>query len=186
MHRQLLLQKLRSHAAVDPHEELMRLRIIEFVEHHPDCFQRSLLIGHITASALIVNPQRTKTLLTYHHKLEKWLQLGGHSDGDSDTLNVALREAEEESGLKGIVAVSENIFDVDVHPIPGWKDEPAHVHYDVRFLFQADDSQQLTISNESKDLAWIPLERITEYTTEESVLRMARKIGPGFRLHASG
>lgn len=180
MHRQLLLNKLRTHIAADAHEESMRRQIVDFVEHHPDCFERSLLIGHITASALIVNPSRTKTLLTHHHTLDKWLQLGGHSDGDPDTLTVALREAKEESGLKGIVAVSENIFDVDVHAIPARKNEPEHFHFDVRFLFQADDTEPLTISSESNDLAWIPLERVTDYTTEESVLRMMRKIGSGF------
>ncbi|MEW5798890.1 MAG: NUDIX hydrolase [Bacteroidota bacterium] len=176
MHRNLLLGKLKEHRGIDPHEESMRLRIIEFVEKYPNCFERSLHIGHITGSAMIVNRLRTKTLLTHHHKLEKWLQLGGHSDGDPDTLNVALREAEEESGLKGIIAVSEKIFDVDVHLIPARKHEPEHFHFDVRFLFEADDAQPLSISNESKDLAWITLERIAEYTTEESVLRMVRKI----------
>lgn len=176
MHRQLLLNKLKEHHGVNAHEEAMRLRIIEFVENNPDCFERSLLIGHITGSAMIVNKQRTHTLLTHHHSLDKWLQLGGHSDGDANTLNVALREAKEESGLERIVAVSENIFDVDVHVIPARNKVPEHFHYDIRFLFEADDTQPLSMSNESKDLAWIPLNRIKEYTTEESVLRMVRKI----------
>lgn len=176
MHRNILLAKLKEHRGIDPHEESMRLHIIEFVEQYPDCFERSLHIGHITGSAMIVNGLRTKTLLTHHHKLEKWLQLGGHSDGDPDTLNVALREAEEESGMKGIVAVSEKIFDVDVHSIPARKDEPEHFHYDVRFLFEANDTLPLLMSSESKALAWIPLDRIADYTTEESVLRMVRKI----------
>lgn len=176
MHRQLLLEKLKEHRGIDAHEESMRLHIIEFVEKYPDCFERSLRVGHITGSAMIVNRMRTKTLLTHHHKLEKWLQLGGHSDGDPDTLHVALREAEEESGVKGIVAVTEKIFDVDVHTIPARKNEPEHFHYDVRFLFEADDTLPLLMSSESKDLAWIPLDRITDYTREESVLRMVRKI----------
>jgi 8-oxo-dGTP pyrophosphatase MutT (NUDIX family) len=176
MHRQILLNKLKEYHGIDAHEETMRLRIIEFVEHNPNCFERSLLTGHITGSAMMVNKQRTHTLLTHHHSLDKWLQLGGHSDGDPDTLNVALREAEEESGVKGIVAVSEKIFDVDVHVIPAKNEVPEHYHYDIRFLFEADDAQPLTVSSESKDLAWIPLNSIEEYTTEESVLRMVRKI----------
>lgn len=154
----------------------MRVCIIEFVKSYPNCFDRSLLIGHITGSAFIINKGKNKTLLTHHHKLEKWLQLGGHSDGDPDTVNVALREAEEESGLKKIIPLSSEIFDVDVHEIPARKDEPAHFHYDIRFLFEADDSEPLVISSESKDLAWIPLDRIEEYTREESVLRMVRKV----------
>ncbi len=176
MHRDLLLSKLNGYQPFDTHEHSMLQRIVEFVKENPNCFERTLLIGHITASALIVNKQRTHMLMTHHHKLEKWLQLGGHSDGDPNPLNVALREANEESGVKGITPISEDIFDVDVHEIPARKNEPAHYHYDIRFLFEADDAQRLVLTNESKDLQWIPLERIEEYTTEESVLRMTRKI----------
>lgn len=176
MHRNLLLKKLHSYHPTDLHEIKMKQRIVDFVEANPDCFKRSLLIGHITASALIVNKTRTHTLMTHHHKLEKWLQLGGHSDGDPNPLNVALREAEEESGLKEIFPVSENIFDVDVHPIPARKTEPEHFHYDIRFLFDANDSHGLTMTTESKDLAWIALNEIERYTTEESILRMVRKL----------
>jgi 8-oxo-dGTP pyrophosphatase MutT (NUDIX family) len=176
MHRTGILQKLAAYQPADPHERSMHQRIVDFVTEHSDCFERSLLIGHITASALIINKERTHTLLTHHHKLEKWLQLGGHSDGDPDPLSVALREAEEESGLKSVKPVSEAIFDVDVHPIPARRHEPDHFHYDIRFLFEADDSEPLTISSESKDLAWVPLKEIENYTTEESILRMVRKI----------
>ncbi len=176
MHRNYLLEKLKNYSPADAYENEMREKIISFVHQNSDCFERTLLVGHITGSAFIVNKQRTHTLLTHHHKLNKWLQLGGHSDGDFNTLNVALREAEEESGLKNIVPISENIFDVDVHEIPARKNEPTHFHYDIRFLFETDSSQPLTISSESKDLAWIPLNDIENFTTEESVLRMVRKI----------
>lgn len=178
MHRDPLLHLLRSYRASDAHESAMRDRIIAFIEAHPDCFERSLLVGHITGSAMIVNRQRTHTLLTHHGKLDKWLQLGGHSDGDPDTLAVARREAEEESGLRGLAAVSDEVFDVDVHPIPARKLEPEHFHYDVRFLFEADDAEPLVITSESKELAWVPLAELERYTTEESMLRMARKIAP--------
>ncbi|MFA6469074.1 MAG: NUDIX hydrolase [Bacteroidota bacterium] len=176
MHRNPLLQKLHAYHPSDPHEIAMLQRIIAFVENHSDCFERSQLSGHITASALVVNQQRSHTLMTHHHKLEKWLQLGGHSDGDPNPLSVALREAEEESGIQGIVPISMEIFDVDVHPIPARKQEPEHFHYDIRFLFEADDAQALTITAESKDLAWIPLKQIGRYTMEESILRMVKKL----------
>jgi 8-oxo-dGTP pyrophosphatase MutT (NUDIX family) len=176
MKRQYLMDLLRAYSGADAHEESMRLRIIQFIEQFEDCFERTQQSGHITASALIVNAQRTRTLLTHHHKLEKWLQLGGHSDGDPDPLNVAMREAEEESGLKNVIPVSKTIFDVDVHTIPARKNEPEHFHYDIRFLFEADDTEPLIISAESKDLAWIPLAEIERYTTEESMLRMVRKV----------
>ena len=176
MHRNFLITKLNHYQPTDPYERSMRDRILQFVKGNSHCFERSLLIGHITGSAFIVNKQRTRTLMTHHRTLDKWLQLGGHSDGEWNTLNVALREATEESGIDLIIAVSENIFDVDVHVIPERKNEPEHFHYDIRFLFEADDSQAIHITDESNDLAWIPLERMDEYTTEESVLRMVRKI----------
>ena len=176
MHRNLLITKLNRHIPIDPHEYSMHERILIFVKTNPNCFDRALLIGHITGSAFIVNKKKTHTLMTHHQKLDKWLQLGGHSDGDPNTLNVALREAQEESGLKTIETISEEIFDVDVHEIPARKNEPAHFHYDIRFLFKADDMEQLIITNESKDLQWIPLNQMETYTTEESVLRMVRKI----------
>ncbi|KAF0138162.1 MAG: NUDIX hydrolase [Stygiobacter sp.] len=176
MHRTKLLFLLNNYFPEDVHENEMKNCIIFFVNENPSCFDRSLLVGHITASAMIVNHERTHSLFTHHTKLNKWLQLGGHSDGDSNTLNVALREAEEESGLKSIIPITENIFDVDAHEIPARKNEPAHIHYDIRFLFKADDNKPLLISSESKDLAWISLDDIERYTTEESVLRMVRKV----------
>jgi 8-oxo-dGTP pyrophosphatase MutT (NUDIX family) len=176
MHRELLLSELNRYQSSDARERSMLERILKFVQENPNCFERSLHIGHITASALIINKQKTHTLMTHHQKLDKWLQLGGHSDGEPNTLNVALREAIEESGLKTIEPISEDIFDVDVHDIPARKNEPAHFHYDIRFLFEADDKEKLIITNESNDLRWIPLDRMEEYTTEESVMRMVRKI----------
>ncbi len=176
MHRDLLVSKLNHYKPFDAHEHSMREQILSFVKENPDCFERTLLIGHITGSAFIVNKQQTYTLMTHHQKLNKWLQLGGHSDGDPDTMNVALREAMEESGLQKIIALTENIFDVDVHEIPARKNEPMHYHYDIRFLFEADDTQKLIVTSESKDLRWIPIEKIKDYTTEESVLRMVRKL----------
>jgi len=178
MHRRTLLERLARHRAADAHEEAMRQRIIAFAEAHPDCFERSLLAGHITGSAMIVDPARTRTLLTHHRKLGKWLQLGGHSDGDPDTLAVAEREAREESGLRSVRAVSDEVFDVDVHEIPARKDEPLHRHYDVRFLFEADPDEPLTLSSESRDLQWVPLSSVASLTGEESVLRMVRKLMP--------
>ncbi|MBW7887559.1 MAG: NUDIX hydrolase [Bacteroidetes bacterium] len=176
MQRNELLRKLKTYSPFDAHETSMAEKIISFIETHPACFERSLQIGHITGSSCIVNAMRTKTLLTHHAKLNKWLQPGGHSDGDADILRVALREALEESGMKQIVSVTDEIFDVDIHEIPERTNEPAHFHYDIRFLFEADERQPLKISSESKNLAWVSLSEIQHYTTEESVLRMVRKL----------
>jgi len=170
-----ILTKLKAYKGSDANEESMRLQLIEFVETHEDCFERTQLAGHVNGSAWIIDKDREFALLTHHAKLNKWLQLGGHSDGDPDTLNVATREANEESGLKSVVAVSPEIFDIDIHPIPARGDEPEHFHYDIRFMFYADKDEPFVISEESKDLAWVKLDKISELTDSESMLRMVRK-----------
>ena len=144
-----VLALLRAHAQLelDSHEAAMTAEIIRFVEAHADCLLRSCLPGHLTGSAWIVSPDRKRTLLTHHHKLDKWLQLGGHADGETDLLAVALREAREESGLTRLRAVSAEIFDCDRHLIPARGTEPAHYHHDVRFLLEADRDEPLAMSS---------------------------------------
>lgn len=175
--RDHVLALLRAHAAkpLDAHEAAMAADMIRFVEKHTDCAERSLKIGHLTGSAWIVDRERRRTLLTHHRKLDKWLQLGGHADGELDPLAVALREGREESGLTRLHAISEKIFDVDRHLIPARKTEPDHWHYDIRFMIEADPDEPLLISDESHDLAWIEIARMADYNAEESMMRMARK-----------
>jgi len=175
--RQTLLDELRSYRCSDPHEAAMRDRLAAFVELHPDAFERRLTIGHVTASAWVVDPSRTRTLLTRHRKLGKWLQLGGHVDGDPDLRAGALREAREESGLRSLRFADDAIYDLDVHAIPARQSEPEHEHYDVRFALFADPSEPLVLSDESEELAWIPLDLLAGYGADESVLRLARKTG---------
>lgn len=150
-------------------------RMIEFVRSNSDCMSRSLAIGHITASAWITDHERTHVLLTHHRRLDRWLQLGGHVDQGEYILDAALREAREESGLTTFAAVSPGIFDVDIHPIPPKKYEAAHLHYDVRFLLEADRTHPLTISSESKDVVWALADQVTDLNADESITRMAAK-----------
>ena len=121
----------------------------------------------------VLNMAGDRVLLAHHRKLERWLQPGGHSDGDPDTLAVALREAREESGLE-VRALDHAIFDIDVHRIPARGGEPAHLHFDVRFVVQA-EHDRFRVSEESHALAWVPAVGLDALTDEESVLRMARK-----------
>ena len=134
-----------------------------------------MLIGHVTGSALVLDLDRTHTLLTHHGKLDKWLQLGGHADGEANILEVALREVREESGIAAARPISSEIFDLDIHPIPARGAEPEHFHYDVRYLVEADRAHALTITSESKALEWVPLTEVGRLTCEESMLRMIRK-----------
>ena len=180
MHGNKLLTLLKNYQSTDPQEVIFTEQITKFVQENPDCFERSLLIGHVTGSAWIVDKSRQFTLLTHHRKLDKWFQTGGHCDGDSDVLNVALKEAQEETGLSDIQILSPNIFDIDIHEIPERKGIPAHLHYDVRFLFEADINEKFTVSSESTDLAWIALSKVSELNDSESIMRMVRKSNNSF------
>ena len=173
MHRRGLKALLAAYRRQWPEESDTVARFVAFVDAHPDCFHRSCRTGHITGSAWVVDAGGNRVLLTHHRKLGRWLQPGGHCDGDPDTLAVALREAREESGLE-VRALDESIFDVDVHPIPAHEDEPTHHHFDVRFLVRAEDDRY-RVSEESRALAWVPAEEVGSLTDRESVLRMARK-----------
>ena len=173
VHRSRLITELAAYAARFPGEAATVERFREFVGSHGDCFERTCLPGHVTASAWIVDPHRARVLLTLHRKLGRWLQPGGHSDGDADSLAVALREAREESGLD-LVAHATRPIDIDIHEIPARGGEPAHLHYDLRYALEA-RSETFTVSEESHDLAWVALDALEAFTTEESVLRMQRK-----------
>lgn len=174
MHRKKLLTLLEAHTPADTTEAAMLTTTIQFVKQHPDCFERSLLEGHITGSAWIVDKKRTMAVLVHHRKLERWFQPGGHCDGDSDVLNVAMKEAQEETGLD-VKPVGNQIFDVDVHLIPERRNEPAHYHYDIRFLLEADPAQSFQLSSESKELRWVSLEKVYLLNNSDSIMRMVRK-----------
>ena len=175
MDRQWLLERI-----LDYGQSAISDRFRSFIQAHEDCFERSLQIGHITGSAWLLNPPKTHVLLTHHKKLGQWLQLGGHSDGDPNTLQVALREAREESGINDIVPLNERIFDLDVHTIPARtladaSVEPEHLHYDVRFLLWCRSSDRITMSDESHDLRWVTPSEIQSLTQDPSVLRLRSK-----------
>ena len=175
MHRQPLLDLLDRYLLRYPAEGDTTLRFRDFVVQNPQCFERSLKEGHVTGSAWILDSTGEKTLLTHHRKLNLWLQPGGHADGNSDVLAVAMQECREETGLSSFTAISTEIFDLDIHGIPARKEDPAHYHYDVRFLIRDESGEAFVVSEESHDLAWVPLERLEDYTTEWSMRRMRDK-----------
>ena len=147
----------------------------ELLDDGQDPFVRERLAGHFTASSWLVDRSGTRVLLTHHRKLERWLQLGGHADGDRDLSNVALREAEEESGLTGL-RVEPELFDLDRHWIPERKDVPGHWHYDARYVVHAGENEAYVVSEESHDLAWRSIGAIlSDPESDESMLRMATK-----------
>ena len=173
MHRIKLLEGLAVYRETYKSESGSVDRFTDFVESSTNCFSRENLFGHVTGSAWILSPDHTKVLLTHHKKLNRWLQLGGHSDGESNTLQVAMREAKEESSLV-VNPVDDLIFDIDIHEIPVRGSDPQHLHFDVRFLFESTGTK-FRVSSESNALSWAPLMGLEKYSIEESVLRMREK-----------
>ena len=172
MHRNKLLRLLDRYEADHPAEDAARFRA--FVERQPRCFERDCWDdGHVTGSALVLDADHSAMLMTLHAKLGKWLQLGGHADGDADPLAVACREAREESGL-AVAPLSSDAIDLDIHTIPARGTDPAHFHYDVRFLLVAEPAP-LVVTHESVALKWVPLAALERVTREASILRMVAK-----------
>ncbi len=185
MHRRPLLDMLARYRAVFPAEGEMIDRISALVESCSECFHRTCRPGHITGAAWIISADHRRCLLTHHRKLDRWLQLGGHADGQWHVEDVALREAREESGLVGFdfVPIDGMLIplDVDVHDIPARYDsagrliEDAHQHHDLRFLLIAHPDQPLRCSDESHEVAWFTPDEVARLTDEDSVLRMLYK-----------
>ena len=166
---------LSEYAARWPAEAATVARFVALLDDREDPFRRERLAGHFTASAWLVDRGGTRVLLTHHRKLDRWLQLGGHADGERDFARVALIEAEEESGLRDLV-VEPAIFDLDAHEIPEHKGVPPHVHYDVRFVVHAGACEAFVVSDESHALAWREVaELVADEAMDPSVRRMALK-----------
>jgi 8-oxo-dGTP pyrophosphatase MutT (NUDIX family) len=156
-------------------EEADSQHFVAFLDLGAQGFVRENLEGHFTGSAWLVSADGERVLLTHHRKLGRWLQLGGHADGDMDLSRVALREAEEESGLDGL-SVEAEPFDLDRHRIPARGGEPEHWHYDVRYVVRAGADERFAVSEESHALAWRSIREMADDPgSDESLRRMAGK-----------
>lgn len=166
---------LAAYRAADPDAADIAGEFARFLRSASTVFERAHLVGHFTGSAWLVSRDGERVLLTHHRKLNAWLQLGGHADGDADLSRVALREAEEESGLTDL-DVEPAIFDIDRHRIPARANEPEHWHYDVRYVVRATGGEEFVVGDESHALAWRRVdELVDDATVDASVRRMARK-----------
>ena len=175
MHRDDFLSKLARYVPLDARDDAQRGKIEAFVREHPGCFESTFEPGHLTGSAWLLDSTGSRVLLTHHRKLDKWIQLGGHADGEHDLLDVALREAREESGIVDIRPVSDEIFDLDVHDYPATATEGEHEHFDIRFLLQVHAGDAYVVSDESHALAWFTYDELAAMNLDEAVRRMAEK-----------
>lgn len=172
-----LIAVLAHHAATDEIEEVSLLKILKFLAQSPEPFGRANPEGHVTGSAVIGRPDGSAFLLVHHRKLERWLQPGGHTDPeDADVLATALREAREETGLSALDPVAGGRpFDVDVHAIPERPGEPAHLHFDVRYLVVTGETALLAAPAEVAGVRWFTVDEAIAEKVDSSLLRALGK-----------
>jgi 8-oxo-dGTP pyrophosphatase MutT (NUDIX family) len=171
-----LLDELHRYEASDAAEERHRAAMIALLAESGAFSRAHFAPGHFTASCYVVD-DGGRLLLHHHRRLDRWLQMGGHVEGDESPELAALREGQEESGLRDLQLAADGIFDLDIHGIPAGKGEPDHDHYDVRYLARTASPDAVTLDRaESNDLAWVTLDRAAELMPGSESHRVLRKI----------
>ena len=159
MDRADLIKQIESYCPYNEQEETARQMILKCLMEEEDIFDRGNCLAHMTASAWVVNPGRTKVLMVYHNIYKSWSWLGGHADNEQDLLQVAVREVKEESGLARVRPVSEDIYSLEVLTVDGHVKRgvyvPSHLHLNVTYLLEADEHGQLRVKeDENSGVAW--------------------------------
>ncbi len=178
-----LLEELRSYRAADSREAQHQRAVLDLLSYGVAPFSRQQFVpGHITASCFIVDPASKKVLLHHHRRLGRWLQMGGHIENGESTLDAALREAREESGLDDLLLLSGGVIDIDVHDIPAAKGEPDHSHFDVRYVARTSNPSAVVIDpNESTEIAWVDIDNagnlMNEAASHRAMLKIKKLIG---------
>jgi 8-oxo-dGTP pyrophosphatase MutT (NUDIX family) len=149
-------------------QDELRQAYLDHLSAHPDGVWKACRAGHVTASALVIDPERGRVLLTLHRKLRLWLQTGGHCEPqDASLAAAALREAAEESGIAGLSLLPGGPVRLDRHPIP----PPCHWHFDVQYAVLAPPQARYAVSDESLDVRWFAYDEVAD-VADESVVRL--------------
>lgn len=170
----LLIEAIKRYQAEFTEEEEVE-QILGFIGSTDNLFGRDSKIGHITCGAWIVDSNLANVILVRHRRLGRWIQPGGHIEPMETPFAGALREAMEETGLEKLVLWRDGLFNLSVHLFPEGKDGPAHLHYDFRYLFFAPKTSRIIATDETDGVAWVPLDKISSYTGEATILAMAEK-----------
>jgi 8-oxo-dGTP pyrophosphatase MutT (NUDIX family) len=175
--RFFLYKHVSSFIPQDASEKSSKEKTLKLLEEYQNCFERDNMPGHITGSAVLVDEEMQNVLLTHHKKIGKWLQFGGHSDGEANPFNVALRETIEESGIVDVFFLYpySGIFDIDVHEIPEYKGMQEHFHYDIRILLVT-ANKDFIASDESVELKWIEINEVEKYNSQKEFMRLINKV----------
>ena len=174
-------EQIETYKPFNEQEESDKKLMLDYINKFDDVLTRENRMCHFTASNWIVNQDRTKVLMIYHNIYKSWAWTGGHADGDSDLLHVALKEAEEETGIKNLKLLSDGIFGlqiltVDSH-IKRGKYVSSHLHLDCCFLFEANEEDELRIKeDENSGVKWIDIDEATKVTNEEKMKPIYEKL----------
>ena len=166
-----IYEQIKAYRPWNEQERQDQVLILDFLRKNPDAFYRTNLLAHMTASAWVVNPQRSKVLMVYHRLYDSWSWAGGHADGEEDLLAVALREVREETGVQRLRPVTEEIYSLEVLTVDGHEKHgryvPSHLHLNVTYLLEAEEDQPLRICEaENSGVAWFSLADALAASTE--------------------
>ena len=178
---EFLLDQLKNYKPYDDEEAHNKQVILDFGTRNANVFRRENKIAHFTTSAWIVNNSRTRVLMAYHNLYKSWGWLGGHADGDVDLLRVVKKEVAEESGLMNIKLLSDGIYGINILHVESHMKHGqyvnAHLHFDVEYLFEAGEEDAIRMKpDENSGVAWIPIEEINQYVTEEHMKPVYAKL----------
>ena len=171
MNRQKLVSQIRRYVPYNEQEEADKALILNWIEKNDDAFLRDNVVAHMTASAWVVNKERNKVLMVYHNIYNSWSWLGGHADGETDLLSVAVREVKEEAGISNVHPVSEEIFSLESLTVDGHvkkgKYVSSHLHFNITYLLEADPEEAVSIkADENSGVAWFSPEEALMRSTE--------------------
>lgn len=167
-----LKKQIESYIPYNEQEEKDKQTMLRYIDIFDDVLTRQNEFGHFTASSWVVNKERTKVLMIYHNIYQSWAWTGGHADGESDLLNVVLREVKEETGIEHVKPVMEDIFSLEIVCVNGHvkrgKYVSSHVHLNVTYLLEADEKEALIIKeDENSGVKWVDIDKVIEMSNEE-------------------